>query len=146
MELATEIVLCFSSPLCCQNLSLCRTAVGIKRAGWAPVFASMTKTVPMAIFCREGHTFLSRAVWGLGRAWEDYFSLTVSPVVFAGIEGCCLNAWVLLWHFAQFMLWDAHIPETGGKTTYGWEIHPNTRADSTRDVIWEVSRTSPQQV
>ena len=28
MELATEIVLCFPSPLCCQNPSLCRMAVG----------------------------------------------------------------------------------------------------------------------
>ena len=28
MELATEIVLCFSSPLCCQKPCLCRMAVG----------------------------------------------------------------------------------------------------------------------
>ena len=28
MELATEIALCFPSPLCCQNPSLCRMAVG----------------------------------------------------------------------------------------------------------------------
>ena len=90
-------------------------------------------------------TFLSRAVWGLGWAWEDYFCLTVSPVAFAGIDGCRLNAPVLLWHFSQFMLWDADITETWRKTTYGWEIHPNTHTH-TRCHIWDFSRTLPQQV
>ena len=31
MELATEIVLCFPSPLRCQNPSLCRRAIGRDR-------------------------------------------------------------------------------------------------------------------
>ena len=43
MELATEIVLCFPSPLCCQNPSLCRMAVGtsrMKRLRWNAVLQS----------------------------------------------------------------------------------------------------------
>ena len=36
---------------------------------------------------------------------------------------------------SSFVLWDVHIPETGRKTTCGWEIHPNTH---TRDVIYEM--------
>ncbi len=62
---------------------------------------------------------LSRAFWGLGGAWEDS---SVSPVVFATMEGCRSNALVLLGHFGQLMLWDEHIPETGCKTTCGGEI------------------------
>ena len=43
MELATEIVLCFPSPLCCQSPSLCRTAHGasrMKRLRWNAVLRS----------------------------------------------------------------------------------------------------------
>ena len=43
MALATEIVLCFSSPLCCQNPSLCRMADGanrMKRLRWNAVLRS----------------------------------------------------------------------------------------------------------
>ena len=43
MELATKILLCFPSPLCCQNPSLCRTAHGasrMKRLRWNAVLRS----------------------------------------------------------------------------------------------------------
>ena len=49
MAPTTEIVLCF-----CQKPCLCRTTVGKRKANWAPVFATMTKTVPMAFFCHRG--------------------------------------------------------------------------------------------
>ena len=54
MELATEIVLCFPSPLCCQNPSLCRMADGQCRQEWALVFATLMKTILMDTFCRRG--------------------------------------------------------------------------------------------
>ena len=62
MELATEIVLCFSSPLCCQKPWLCRMAVGKSRAKWAANFTTMMKTVSMAIFCHRGQILQSRFV------------------------------------------------------------------------------------
>ena len=50
----TEIVLCFPSPLCCQNPSLCRMADGQCRQEWALVFATLMKTILMDTFCRRG--------------------------------------------------------------------------------------------
>ena len=41
------------------------------------------------------------------------------------------------------MLWDAHIPETGRKTTFGWT---HTHSIHLVHHIWDVWRTLPQQV
>ena len=54
MELATEIVLCFPSPLCCQNPSLCRMAIGPGRQEWGKACVTPMKIVPMAFCCQRG--------------------------------------------------------------------------------------------
>ena len=47
-------IICFPSPLCCQNPSLCRMADGQCRQEWAQVFATLMKTILMDMFCHKG--------------------------------------------------------------------------------------------
>ena len=54
MELATEIVLCFPSPLCCQSPSLCRMEDGKRWKRWGPASKTQMTTIHMATFCRRG--------------------------------------------------------------------------------------------
>ena len=125
-----KIVLCFSSPLCCQNPWLCRMAIGYLWARWAPVFATTTKKVLMAIFCHRAPilqsryvpsfpllavsmccTFLSPAVRGLGGARANS-SVSLSDPLFLQEKRCHSNAPVLSWHLGQYTLWDGQILET----------------------------------
>ena len=47
-----RIVLCFSSPLCCQNPSLCRMEDGKRWKRWGPASKTQMTTIHMVTFCR----------------------------------------------------------------------------------------------
>ena len=115
-----KIVLCFSSPLCCQNPWLCRMAIGYLWARWAPVFAITTKKVLMAILCHRGPilqsryvssfpllavsmccTFLSPAVRGLGEQEKIAPFHGLTRWFLQEKRGAIRMHRSLLWHFGQ---------------------------------------------
>ena len=74
-----------------------------------------------------------RPCWSMRRKLR----LTVSPVVFAWIEGCHSKEPVLLWHFCQFMLWDRAQDDIWLRNS-SWHTHTHTH-----EMLYEML---PQQV